>query len=214
MILVVYSVIVGTATDIVSTVADATKQLRDRYISSRFSSSVDEWPPYQPKHYTTLAFIHNKNKFSDAVRFSFTQSLALLGKVNTLQQYEKSTLNAANLTKDISDIFLPIIASDGSFTNLHILIEGAPGIGKTVLTKEIAYQWAKNELLKSKKLVLLVFLRECHLTQLRSIRGLLQNAFESSKISTCLSEYLLHTDGEDMVIIFDGYDELSEVNLS
>ena len=114
------------------------------------------------------------------------------------------------MTKDISDIFLPIIASDGSVVDLCILIEGAPGIGKTVLTKEIAYQWAKNRLLNSKKLVLLIFLRECYLTQLRSVKGLMQNVFESSKMSACLSEYLLHTDGKDTVIIFDGYDELSE----
>ena len=35
------------------------------------------------------------------------------------------------------------MSSDESFIDLHILIEGAPGIGKTVFTKEIAYQWAK-----------------------------------------------------------------------
>ena len=51
---------------------------------------------------------------------------------------------------------------------LRVFIEGAPGIGKTALAKEIAYQWAKNELLTSKKLLLLVFIRECSQTQLRS----------------------------------------------
>ena len=202
-------IIVDNNTDKVSSVADATRQLQNRYIGSRFSSSVDEWPPYQPTHYTTLAFIHNKGKSTNAVRFSFTQNLALSGNVNTSQRHKNSTLNI-NLTKDIADIFLPIISSDGSSVDLHILIEGAPGIGKTVLTKETAYQWANNELLKSKKLVFLVFLRECYPTQLSSIKGLLQYLFESDQMTTCLSEYLLHTDGENTVIIFDGYDELSE----
>ena len=194
-------------TDITSTITDATKRLQQRYISNRFSSSVDEWPPYQPKHYTTLAFIHNKDKHTDTVRFSLTQNLAFSGNVNISQCH--SNLNA-NMTKNISDIFLPVVASDGSFVDLRILIEGAPGIGKTVLTKEIAYQWAKNELLKSKKLVLLLFLRECHQTQLGSINDLVQYVFESTQMSTCVSEYLLCTDGEDTVIMFDGYDELSE----
>ena len=40
-----------------------------------------------------------------------------------------------------------------------VLIEGAPGIGKTVLSKEIASQWAANKMLNSIKLLLLVFLR-------------------------------------------------------
>ena len=127
-------------------VADANTQLQQRYISSRFSSSVDEWPPYQPKHYTTLAFIHNKDRCTDAVRFSFTQGLAVAGKIIASQVHKYSHINA-NMTKNISDIFL---ISDGSSVDLHILIEGAPGIGKTVLAKEISYQWAKMELLTSK----------------------------------------------------------------
>ena len=131
------------------TVADATKQLQQCYISSRFASSVDEWPPYQPKHYTTLAFIHNKGKYTDSVRFSVAQELAVAGKINTSQVYKHPYSNAS-ITKSISDIFLPIMASEGSLVDLRILIEGAPGIGKTVLAKEIAYQWAKNELLTSK----------------------------------------------------------------
>ena len=189
-----------------STVDYATKQLCQRYIKNRFPSSVDEWPPYQPKHYTTLAFIHDKSKL---VRFSVTQELAVAGNINTSQLYGHSNLNAS-MTKSISDIFLPITASDGSFIDLHILIEGAPGIGKTVLSKEIAYQWAKNKLLRSKRLILLVFLRECHQNSLKSIENLVEYVFATSKVTTCLTDYLLQKDGEDTVIIFDGFDELPE----
>jgi len=37
-----------------------------------------------------------------------------------------------------------------------ILIKGAPGIGKSMLLKEIAYRWGKKELLQTFELVLLV----------------------------------------------------------
>ena len=95
---------------------------------------------------------------------------------------------------------------------LRVLIEGAPGIGKTVLAKEIAYQWAKNELLTSKKLLLLVFLRECSQTQLRSIKELVKHVFKNDEMVPQLINYLFKTNGEDAVIIFDGFDELSEEN--
>ena len=194
-----------------TTVADATIQLQQRYISTRFSSSVDEWPPYQPKHYTTLAFIHNKGKFTDAVRFFVAQELAVAGNINAIQLSSHSNLNT-NMTKNISDIFLPVMASDGSFVDLYILIEGAPGIGKTVLAKEIAYRWAENELLTSKKLLFLVFLRECFQKPVMTIEGLIQFVFKSNEMTSCLTKHLTKTEGKDTVIIFDGFDELSEEN--
>ena len=194
-----------------TTVADATTQLQQRYIISRFSSSVDEWPPYQPKHYTTLAFIHNKGKFTDAVRFFVAQELAVAGNINATQLSSRSNLNT-NMTKNISDIFLPVMASDVSFVDLHILIEGAPGIGKTVLAKEIAYRWAENELLTSKKLLFLVFLRECFQKPVMTIEGLIQFVFKSSEVTSYLTRHLTKTEGKDTVIIFDGFDELSEEN--
>ena len=83
-------------------------------------------------------------------------------------------------------------------------------MGKIVLAKEIAYRWAKNVLLTSKKLLFLVFLCECHHTQLRTIEQLIQYVFVSSEMTTRLTEYLLHTEGEDTVIIFDGYNKMSE----
>ena len=192
-----------------NTVNGAVQHLQQRYINNRFSSSIDEWPPYRPKHYTTLAFIHNKGKHTDAVRFSVTQELAVVGKINTSEFHKHSKLNVS-MTKNISDIFLPIVLSDGSLVYLYILIEGAPGIGKTVLAKEIAYLWAKNELLTSKKLLLLVFLRECHQTQLKSVENLVQFVFKSNEIVLCLTNHLLKTEGSDAVIVFDGFDELSE----
>ena len=202
------AVIVGSHTDVMSTVNDATQQLQKHYINNRFSSSIEEWPPYQPKHYTTLAFIHNKGKHTDAVRFSVTQELAVAGKINPSEFHKHSDFKVS-MTKKISDIFLP---SDGSLVDLYVLIEGAPGIGKTVLAKEIAYQWAKNQLLPSKKLLLLVLLRECHQTRLKSIESLLQFVFRNSKMVSCLRDHLVQTIGSDTVIVFDGFDELSAEN--
>ena len=184
----------------VSIVAAATNQLRQRYISSRFLSSVDEWPPCQPKHFTTSVFIHDKGKDTNAVRIAVLQRLAVAHKDSDF------------MTKGISDIFLPVKAPDGSFIDLHILIEGAPGIGKTVLAKEIAYQWAKNKLLISKKLLLLVFLRECSQTQLSSFENLMQYIFRNDEMTSHLTSYLSKVEGEGAVIIFDGFDELSEEN--
>ena len=51
-----------------------------------------------------------------------------------------------------------------------ILIEGAPGIGKTILAQHIAHSWAKNELLTEVDILFLLFLRDPNLQQIKSTR--------------------------------------------
>ena len=91
-----------------------------------------------------------------------------------------------------------------------LLIEGAPGIGKTVLSKEIAHQWAKNTLLKFKRLVFLLSLQDPKIKQIQTLESLIQYLFKSTEMVSRLSQYLYESKGKDLVFIFDGYDELSE----
>ena len=57
-----------------------------------------------------------------------------------------------------------------------------------------------------------MFLRECHQKLLRSVEDLVQYTFKSSEITSYLTKYLSKADGENVVVIFDGFDELSEEN--
>ena len=58
----------------------AAGHLRKSYVESRHSFSPSEWPPYQPKHYTTLALIHVEKHTSTEV-ISVTRELASKGKI-------------------------------------------------------------------------------------------------------------------------------------
>ena len=198
------------------TLTAANDYLQKCYINSRYSPTVDEWPPYQPRHYTTLALIHHKDRATDATVISVTQELSVVGKLHEVGLSSSGgslsqTLNAySNTTNNISDIFLSVTASDGLTINpCIILIEGAPGIGKTVLAKEIAFQWANNKLLIDRKIVFLLFLRQCNFKTLITIQSFIQYIVKSDEITACLTKYLLQTEGKDLAIVFDGYDEVS-----
>ena len=80
-------------------------------------------------------------------------------------------LDTSKATKEIEEILAPLEKSKES---AFILIEGAPGIGKSVLLKEIAYRWGNKQLLQRFKLVLLVCLCDPSLQQIKAVDDLLQ----------------------------------------
>ena len=180
------------------------------------------WPPVKQVSYTPLLFTHHHGDYSqEEVRAKAELMYSgNIGKVamaankhfNKLDGDEKfyKMLNTSKATKEITDILAPIEKNkDPAF----ILIEGAPGIGKSVLLKEISYRWAKKELLKRFKLVLLVYLRDPSLQQIESVSDLLQFCVQyknAAQIVSNCAEYLFNDDGKTLTLLLDGYDEYPE----
>ena len=197
-------------------VEKTSRALQTQYISSRFSA-LDDWPPYQPKHYTALAFIHYKERQTDKkiISFSnFSKQLANKGKLVSAQHEVDSNFpncqatQQSNTMKNISKLF----ASDDKHSAKLFLIEGAPGIGKTILSKEIAYQWANNFLLHHKKFLFLVHLRTVSSSKLCSVEDFVKHALHSKEAAAGFGKYFTENSGKDLAVILDGYDELSETD--
>ena len=120
------------------------------------------------------------------------------------------------VTKNINDIFAAdpndLTETNISLTEIpkRILIEGAPGIGKTVLAKEIAYQWAINEILTEIKIVFLLYLRDPQLQEIKSTKELVEymsmGCLDDEQITT-LNKYLVKSKGQQLCIVVDGFDE-------
>lgn len=114
------------------------------------------------------------------------------------------------VTKEITKTF----ASSENHDLKFILIEGAPGIGKTVLTKEIAYQWSKNQVLKNKKLVVLLPLQDPSVQKMTKVCDLLRSlVHRDKKITSACSGAMYNLSkngGKEVAFLFDGFDELPE----
>ena len=81
--------------------------------------------------------------------------------------------------------------------------------------KQIAYLWATKQILQNFKLVLLLCLRDPAVQQEMSLINDLLKLFckrdqEAAEIVSACSKYLLNNDGEDLALMFDGYDEYPE----
>ena len=104
------------------------------------------------------------------------------------------------IKEEISDIFLPM--NDNGHPQL-ILIEGAPGIGKTMLMIQIGTLWAKGEILDNKKLVLFLPLRELEVDKINSIENIFDQVCQGKNARKC-EEYFVNNDGKGLVILLDG----------
>ena len=199
----------GPGIDVVTcdVINHVSNQMQQYYIKERYKISEDDWPPYQPDHFTGVALIHHKNQHR-----TVREVIEFAKKMHSGSVKVDDT--ACQCTKDITEIFTPAQNSDTHFTAAphFILIEGAPGIGKTILSKEIAFQWANKALLIEKQLLFLIFLRDPYVRKINSLREFVAYAICSSLLNKnveLISQYLENTSGIDVTIVFDGYDEIS-----
>ena len=194
------------------------------YKRTRFIPKGAEWPPNIPKLIVSVALIHYKGKRTHHELFEMANihkegSLAIDRVTSSSYQgtsAKRPRLDYSRVTKNITDIFkadpTDLRESGNSFTEApkRILIEGAPGIGKTVLAKEIAYQWATNEILTEIKIVFLLYLRDPHLQSINKIEQLVQymsNECLNSEQATTITLHLVNTKGHQLCIVLDGFDE-------
>ena len=124
----------------------------------------------------------------------------------------QEVLNTSKVTKEVAEILAPLETSNEP---QFVLIEGAPGIGKSLLLKQIAYLWGIKQILRKFKLVLLLCLRDPAIQQMSLIDDLLQPFCKRDKGATevvdVCSKYFVNNDGEDLALLFDGYDEYPEM---
>ena len=215
--------------DAVSILSEMVSQCNVR---ERFNTNEKTWPPDQPKIFTPLVLINHQDEHTmkevtakaqliqgglididDSTSLasnqqSFPKDHSDLDNHDLLQE----VLDSSTVTKELTEILDPLEQSkDPQF----ILIEGAPGIGKSVLLQEMAYRWGNKQLLKTFKLVLLVCLRDPTIQKASSFRQLLQlfctrEDTRATQISIACNDYFVQSDGRGLVFLFDGFDEYPE----
>ena len=91
-----------------------------------------------------------------------------------------------------------------------VLVEGDAGIGKTTLCIAVSEDWANGKLFQQFELVLHLPLRMKVVASAGSLPQLLQLLHPCEDVCDSVASYLNKTEGQSILIIADGWDELSE----
>ena len=175
----------------------ATNLLCELYSLNRYIPPEDDWPSYHPEHYTFSPCVFNERRSvkSNDIGLDIQQCLFIR---KGLQTKDKIFHNIRDLFNQLNDIMeMPIT----------MLIEGAPGIGKTILCKEIAIQWVYSSILYHIKLLFLLCMSDPQVKNISSILFLVKYFFMDNSLAGIVAEWLIKTDGKYLTLVVDGYDE-------
>ena len=129
-----------------------------------------------------------------------------------VDHFLKSTLH--DLVDDIEKRKKPIemcnIFQYGKSTRKLVLVEGAPGVGKTMLAMKLCEDWANGETyMKEFELVVLVPLRQFHGGSKITVKDLVTIYLGEKKLASEVSQELIQSGGEKVLFVLEGWDELS-----
>ena len=89
-----------------------------------------------------------------------------------------------------------------------ILVEGAPGVGKSTFAWKLCRKWAKKKLLQQYQLVILLKFQDKSLRAAKNISDLFQ--YHDHQVQQAAVEEIQDTWGKGVLLLFEGYDELPE----
>ena len=87
-----------------------------------------------------------------------------------------------------------------------ILIEGAPGVGKTTFSGEFCHEWSQGKLLSDHKLLVLLPLRDNRVKSARNVSDL----FQHPQLQQAIAEQVESNGGEGVALWLEAWDELQE----
>ena len=176
------------------------RDIRSKYIEQSVLPESD-WPPTLGGQYIRLALIKQGRTMRD---FTYHKVVALQedyvrGKYDKILQHKTEI--------ELKEIFDPVFCEGGYVLRHKMLIDGAPGVGKTTLSRNVSRKWAEGEFLREYWLVLLLHLRERDISRARNIDDFFYH--DDQMVQDAVVTFVKERSGRGVLLIFDGFDELS-----
>ena len=124
-------------------------------------------------------------------------------------EFTKSTIhgNIDDICKKKQAVdFTEIGKNEDSTPAKLILVEGAPGIGKTTFSWKVCRKWAKGKILQDYGLVVLLRLRDKRVQEIKCVTDLFYHS--DRELQNSVAKQIQDHQGRSVLLLFEGYDEL------
>ena len=160
------------------------------------SLDVLKWPPTPSKVFIDLACIDWESAVSKEEADEYTRAMVEDGNVDVIMK-RKRKIDFEDIARDLPALNTP---------KRIVLVEGAPGVGKSTFAWEFCRRWERGEIAQQYQLVLLLRLRDKRMSRAKNLRDLIYHPSED----TChhFAVELLDSLGSNTLTILEGFDEL------
>ena len=160
--------------------------------------NVVKWPPTPSKIFINLACIDWESVVSKEEADEYTRAMVEDGNVDVIMK-KKTNIDIDDIVRDLPATALEKV----------VLVEGAPGVGKSTFAWEFCRKWERGEIAQQYQLVLLLRLRDERMSSAKSLKDLIYHSSES--VCQAVVEELESTLGVNTLIILEGFDELPDL---
>ena len=159
-----------------------------------------DWPPRVGQDFFgRLALLESQDRPADPETIQQTAWCMLRGNIDLIPHFTNNKI----ILIDIEDVLKP----NESGQSLTVVIDGPPGIGKTTLCRKLLNMWANGQM-KHQLYDLVIYcpLRYDKVAHASTLQELF--VYQCDEVVTVI-KWFQKRHGEGLLIIFDGWDELS-----
>ena len=168
--------------------------LRTVYLRSKLPIK-GKWPPSPCKKIIKLAAIEKKDG-------SCTFETSKLVRAESIDEY---MLDNGMIPVSLDNL---LVTKDGSPPKT-VVVQGAPGIGKSTFAWKFCRKWAKGKLYQNYQLVVLLRMRDRRVREATKLTDLFSAVYpHDPELTTSVTKYFLSRGGKGILLLFEGLDEL------
>ena len=165
------------------------------YTKHDFTST--KWPPLDAVKYINLAVI--SNEYANKKELEKFRRQTIHGSIDDILGWKAPI--------EMKDILTPNYYSKycEEYPVTQLLIEGAPGIGKSTFAWEVCQKWGQHQLFNEYSLVVLLKFRDKRVQEAKSISDLFYHPHP--KLRSDIVDYIILSGGHELLLILEGFDE-------